>query len=110
MTMCEHVRMAKYYLEPIISVFHCLRLDNWRTVVVAVNLSMFLGSLVYKEQYYIWFLAAFCGTYDKLLLWYSSTNKHICKLTCFQPAIIPCLPTTPIIVTGHILIIMIITP
>ena len=40
------------YLEPIISVFHCLRLDNWS----AVNLRMFLGSLVYKEQYYIWFL------------------------------------------------------
>ena len=44
------------YLEPIISVFHCLRLDNWRAVVVAVNLRMFLGSLVHKEQYYIWFL------------------------------------------------------
>ena len=43
------------YLEPIISVFHCLRLDNWHAVVV-VNLRMFLGSLVYKEQYYIWFL------------------------------------------------------
>ena len=37
-------------------VFHCLRLDNWRVVVVVVNLRMFLGSLVYKEQYYIWFL------------------------------------------------------
>ena len=40
------------YLELIISVFHCLRLDNWRAVVVVVNLRMFLGSLVYKEQYY----------------------------------------------------------
>ena len=48
------------YLEPIIWVFHCLRLDNWCVVVVVVdNLRMFLGSLVYKEvkeQYYIWFL------------------------------------------------------
>ena len=39
------------YLKPIISVFHCfVRLDNWRAVVVAVNLRMFWGSLVYKEQ------------------------------------------------------------
>lgn len=45
-----------HYLEPITLVFHCLRLDNWLAVVVAVNLRMFLGSLVYKEQYYIWFL------------------------------------------------------
>ena len=44
------------YLEPIISGLHCLRLDNWRAVVVVVNLRMFLGFLVYKEQYYIWFL------------------------------------------------------
>ena len=36
--------------------FHCLRLDNWRmVVVVVVNLRIFLGSLVYKDQYYIWF-------------------------------------------------------
>ena len=48
--------LPAHYLEPIISVFHCLRLDNWHAVVVAVNLRMFLGSLVYKEQYYIWFL------------------------------------------------------
>ena len=41
------------YLEPIILVFHCLWLDNWRVVVVAVNLRIFLGSLVYKEQYYM---------------------------------------------------------
>ena len=41
------------YLELIISVFHCLRLDNWRAVVVVVNLRMFLGSLVYKEQEFI---------------------------------------------------------
>ena len=26
------------YLEPIVSFFHYLRLDNWRAVVVAVNL------------------------------------------------------------------------
>ena len=44
------------YLEAIISVFPCLRLDNQHTVVVAVNLRMFLGSVVYKEQYFIWFL------------------------------------------------------
>ena len=48
--------LPAHYSEPIISVFHCLRLDNWCTVVVAVNLRMFLASLVYKEQYYIWFL------------------------------------------------------
>ena len=41
------------YLELIISVFHCLKLDNWHAVVVAVNLRMFLGSLVYKEQDYM---------------------------------------------------------
>ena len=44
--------LSARYLELIISVFHCLRLDNWCTVVVAVNLLMYLGSLVYKEQYY----------------------------------------------------------
>ena len=41
------------YLELIILVFHCLRLDNWRVVDYAVNLRMFLASLVYKEQFYI---------------------------------------------------------
>ena len=46
------------YLEPIILVFHCLRLDNWR----AVNLRMFLASLVHKEQFYVWFLGSIsCG-------------------------------------------------
>ena len=50
------------YLEPIISVFHCLRLDNWRAVFVAVNPKIFLASLVYKEQFYIWFLGGIlCG-------------------------------------------------
>ena len=44
-----------HYLEPIIWVFHCLGLDNWLAVVVVVYLRMFLGSLVYKEQYYIGF-------------------------------------------------------
>ena len=50
------------YLEPIIMVFHCLRLDNWHAVVFAVNLRMFLASLVYKEQFYVWFLGGIsCG-------------------------------------------------
>ena len=50
------------YLEPIMLVFHCLRLDNWHAVVDAVNLRMFLASLVYKEQFYIWFLGGiWCG-------------------------------------------------
>ena len=44
------------YLEPIILVFHCLRLDNWCAVDYAVNLRMFLASLVYKVQSYIWYL------------------------------------------------------
>ena len=44
------------YLEPIISVFYSLRLDNWRVVDYAVNLRMFLVSLVHKEQFYVWFL------------------------------------------------------
>ena len=44
------------YLEPIILVFFCLRLDNWRAVDYVVNLRMFLASLAYKEQFYIWFL------------------------------------------------------
>ena len=30
------------YLESIILVFYCLRLDNWRVVDYAVNLRMFL--------------------------------------------------------------------
>ena len=50
------------YLQLIISVFHCLRVDNWRAVNYAVNLSMFLASLVYKEQFYKWFLGGIsCG-------------------------------------------------
>ena len=50
------------YLEPIILVFYCLRLDNWRAVDYAVNLRMFLASLVYKEQFYKWFLGGIsCG-------------------------------------------------
>ena len=46
------------YLELNILVFHCLRLDNWCVVDYAVNLRMFLASLVYKEQFDIilWFL------------------------------------------------------
>ena len=59
------------YLELIILVFYCLRLDNWRTVDYAVNLRMFLASLVYKVQSYIWFLG---GTYiygvDDLIKWF----------------------------------------
>ena len=42
------------YLEPIVLVFHCLRLDNWREVNYVVILRMFLASLVYKEQFYVW--------------------------------------------------------
>ena len=38
------------YLELIISVFNCLRLDNCHVMVVAANLRMFLDSLVYNEQ------------------------------------------------------------
>ena len=41
--------LPAHYLEPIIAGFHCLRLDNWRAVVDAVNLRMFLASLVFKE-------------------------------------------------------------
>ena len=44
------------YLEQIILIFHCLRLDNWRAVDYAVTLRMFLAFVVYKEQFYIWFL------------------------------------------------------
>ena len=54
--------LSARYLEPIIEVFHCLWLDNWHAVVVAVNLRMFLASLVYKEQFYGWFLGSIsCG-------------------------------------------------
>ena len=54
------------YLEPIILLFYCLRLDNWRAVDYAVdyavNLRMFLASLVHKEQFYVWFLGGIsCG-------------------------------------------------
>ena len=50
------------YLEPIILVFYCLRLDNWRVVDYAVNLRMFLVSLVHKKQFYAWFLGGIsCG-------------------------------------------------
>ena len=41
------------YLEPIILVFHCLRLDNWHAIFDVVNLRMFMASLVYKEQFCI---------------------------------------------------------
>ena len=44
------LKVPTHYLELIILVFHCLRLGNWLTIVVAFNLRMFLGSLVYKEQ------------------------------------------------------------
>ena len=54
--------LPTHYLELIISVFHCLKLNNRRVVVAAVNLRMFLCFLVYKEQYYIWFLGdTWCG-------------------------------------------------
>ena len=46
-----------HYLEPIMLVFHCLRLDNWRAVVDAVNLRMFLAFLVYKEQFYTYMVS-----------------------------------------------------
>ena len=50
------------YLEPIILDFYCLRLDKWRAVDYAVNLRMFLASLVHKEQLYVWFLGGIsCG-------------------------------------------------
>ena len=54
--------LPAHYLEPIILVFYRLRLDNWRVVDYAVNLSMFLVSLVHKEQFYVWFLGGIsCG-------------------------------------------------
>ena len=37
------------YLEQIILVFHCVRLDNWHAIDYMVNLRIFLASLVYKE-------------------------------------------------------------
>ena len=48
--------LPAHYLEPIILVFYCLRLAIWHAVDYVVNLRMFLASLVYKEQLYIWFL------------------------------------------------------
>ena len=55
--------LPAHYLEPIILVFHRLRLSNWHAVVDAVNLRMFLASLVYKEHFYIWFLG------DSYIMW-----------------------------------------
>ena len=50
------------YLELIILFFYCLRLDNWRAGDYAVSLSLFLASLVYKEQFCVWFLEGIsCG-------------------------------------------------
>ena len=46
--------LPAHYFEPIMLVFHRLRLDNWcvvvYVVVYVVNLKMFLASLVYEEQ------------------------------------------------------------
>ena len=39
------------FLEPIMLVFNCLRLDNRHAIAYAVNLKMFLASLVYKENF-----------------------------------------------------------
>ena len=47
--------LPTHYLEPIMLVFHCLRLGNRHAVVDAVNLRMFLASLVYKEPFYTCF-------------------------------------------------------
>ena len=50
------------YLEAIILVFYCLRLDNWHAVDYMVNQRMFLALLVHKEQFYAWFLGGIsCG-------------------------------------------------
>ena len=39
-----------------LSTCYCLTLDNWLAADYAtVNLRMFLASLVYKEQFYMWF-------------------------------------------------------
>ena len=48
--------LPAHHLEPIMLVFKHLRLDNWYAVVYPVNLKMFWASLVYKEQFYVWFL------------------------------------------------------
>ena len=54
--------LPAHYLEPIILVFHCLRLDNWCVIDYVINLRMFLASLVNKEQFYVWFLGGIlCG-------------------------------------------------
>ena len=50
------LNVTRTLLRAIYISFLFLRLDNWHAVVVAFNLRMFLGSLVYKEQYHIWFL------------------------------------------------------
>ena len=56
------------YLELIMLVYHCLRLDNWHTVIEVVNLRMFLASLVCKEQFYIWCLGGIlCGRFGKMV-------------------------------------------
>ena len=47
--------LPAHYLEPIILVLQCLRLDNRRAIDHAVNLRMFLASSVYKEQFYYGF-------------------------------------------------------
>ena len=58
--------LSAHYLEPITLFFHCLRLDNWCAVDYVVNLRMFLAFLVYKEQFYIWFLGGILyGLIDK---------------------------------------------
>ena len=51
--------LLAHYLEPIISLFHCLRLDNWHVVVNAVTLRMLLVSLVCKEQFYTVYCKSF---------------------------------------------------
>ena len=58
--------LPAHYLELIMLVFHCLRLDNWCVIVDAVNLGMCLVSLVYREQFYIWFLGGI--VYCKLFM------------------------------------------
>ena len=62
----------------------CLRLDNWCAVIDAVNLRMFLASLAYKEQFYIWFLGGIsCGWFDKMFfsetLWSASSDNSAVK-------------------------------
>ena len=42
--------------------FLLLRLDNWCEVDYVVNKRMFSASLIYMEQFYIWFLGVIlCG-------------------------------------------------